>query len=373
MTMVVHVGAKAPRFDVEGVLLDGTQAAPRRVSLTIDETRKALVGAGVDWPLDQIREVPDQAGRDLILLRLTGDPVARLVLTDDSIRARLPERTTPAPFVRRGRLVAWACAALASVALILTVLVPLMADQLADTLPPEGERALGQVTLAQIRTALTEPGGAPVPFCTAPEGLRALAAIETRLLQSTDQPLELTVRVLDHDMVNAFALPGGHIVFARGLIEAAGKPEEVAAVFAHEIGHVVNKDPTRHALRSAGSIGVLGLLFGDFAGGALMLFLAESLIEAQYSQSAEATADVFAHDLMRAAQLSPAALADFFADSVGDEPHDGIVQHFLSHPAPQDRIAAARAAEPSGFVHWRMMDDKGWQALRAICSQTSPD
>ena len=51
-------------------------------------------------------------------------------------------------------------------------------------------------------------------------------------------------------------------MFFRGLIDATECPEELAAVFAHEIGHVEARDPTRIALRSAGSIDVLGLLFG---------------------------------------------------------------------------------------------------------------
>jgi predicted Zn-dependent protease len=51
-------------------------------------------------------------------------------------------------------------------------------------------------------------------------------------------------------------------VFFRGLTDATECPKELAAVFAHEIGHVEARDPTRIALRSAGSIDVLGLLFG---------------------------------------------------------------------------------------------------------------
>ena len=84
--------------------------------------------------------------------------------------------------------------------------------------------------------------------------------------------------------------PGGRLVFFRGLLEEAENPDEVAAVLAHEIGHVVYRDPTRDALRSAGSLGVLGLLFGDFAGGTVALFIANQLINASYSQAAEARA-----------------------------------------------------------------------------------
>jgi Zn-dependent protease with chaperone function len=368
MTTVLRVGATPPPFETNGVFFDGQTAKERPLELRIDETRRALTGEGLDWPLEDIRELSDVAGGDLVILRVKSDPLARLVLTDHSIRPRLPNRTRSAPMARRGRLMAWTLAAICSVALILFVLVPIMADQLAEYIPPEGEQALGEVTLTQIRNAMVETGLPPIPFCTAPYGEAALRKIEKRLTDTMDPPVDLTVHVLDHEMVNAFALPGGHIVFFRGLIDEAEYPEEVAAVFAHEIGHVVSRDPTRHALRSAGSIGVLGLLFGDFAGGAIVLLIAERLIEAQYSQDAEAQADVFAHDMMRKAQLSPASLSvmfERFRDLGGDA--KGFIAHFQSHPELGNRIAAARDAVPAGFAPRPVLADSEWQALKDIC------
>ncbi|MBN7783757.1 M48 family metallopeptidase [Ponticoccus gilvus] len=364
---VIHVGAPPePRF--EALYLDGESAAPERVTLTVDRARGTLTGRGIDWPLAEIREVRDQAGADLMVLRLAGDPVRRLILRDFGLRPFLPGRLRAAPVTRRGRLMGWAVAALASVALILGVLVPTMADQLAGYIPPEGERALGEVTLTQIREAMDETGLAPVRFCTDPNGRAALRQIEERLTAGAALPVPLSVHVLDHEMINAFALPGGHIVFFRGLIEAAETPEELASVFAHEIGHVVSRDPTRHALRSAGSIGVLGLLFGDFAGGTVVLFLTERLIEARYSQDAEAAADSYAHAMLEAAGIAPAALGDMFEHllrEAGDT--QGVMAHFLSHPRLGDRIARARAATPDGFQARPLLDDEGWAALKSVC------
>ena len=369
---VIRVGAAPAAFDSPATYFDGMTAAPQPVRLGIDEGLGQLVATGegvaLRWPLPEIREVPDQGGADILVLRLRDDPVQRLVLPDRSLTPRLPHRTRRAPVTQRGRLAFWAMAALASVALIIFVLVPRMADQLATFIPPEGERALGEVTLDQIRAALDETGLAPTAFCDDPRGTAALRKMEARLSAAMPEPQELSVHVLDHDMVNAFALPGGYVVFFRGLIDAAETPEEIAAVFAHEIGHVVSRDPTRHALRSAGSIGVLGLLFGDFAGGAVVLFLAERLIEAQYSQGAEAAADVFAHDLLARAGIRPDALADMFERfrAMGGEA-EGFVAHFLSHPELGDRIDAARTATPEGFAATPVLSAADWADLQAIC------
>ena len=174
---------------------------------------------------------------------------------------------------------------------------------------------------------------------------------------------------LDHDLVNAFALPGGRVVLFRGLIDAAETPDEIAGVFAHEIGHVVNRDPARGALRSAGSIGVLGLLFGDFAGGTVVLFLLNRLIDATYSQEAEALADTFAHATLSGTNIAPSALAGMFERlrEEGDEP-SGILAHFMAHPQLGDRIAAARNADTLLTAAIRpSLDDSQWRDLQTIC------
>ena len=372
---VINVGA-APLVNVQGrgQYLDGDKAAPRDVTFTYDDTRQALVwdGGAQIWHYSEIRQIRDQAGGDQIVLRTKSDPVARLVLNDPDDRLLIGTRAKNlgryVSHVKRGRLMGWAMAAVASVVVIIFVLVPILADQLADYLPPAGEKALGDATFEQIRVALDESGFAGLETCENPEGLAALRKIETRLTDEMVLAAPLTVHVLDHDMVNAFALPGGYVVFFRGLIEKAGRPEEVAAVFAHEIGHVAARDPTRIALRSAGSIGVLGLLFGDFAGGAIVLFLAEQIIRADYTQDAEAGADTFAYTALLDSDLPPSAIGTFFERLAVGESHSGILQHFQSHPALGDRIAAARAAEPEGAEFRPLLTDQEWQALRDICN-----
>ncbi|SHH92758.1 M48 family metallopeptidase [Marivita hallyeonensis] len=367
----LRIGRTPETFSTSATYFDGTSAHPVPVSVTVDEEAHALVahaGADFRWPLSEIREVLDQAGGDQMVIQLATDPVQRLILPDRALEPRLPNRTKRPKVTNRGPLVGWAFAAVASVALIIFVLVPAMANQLARFIPPEGERALGEVTFNQIRSALDQTGLNPVPVCENRAGLAALEKMETRLQDALPEEHGLTVAVLDHDMINAFALPGNYVVFFRGLIDNAQTPEEVAAVFAHEIGHVVSRDPTRHALRSAGSLGVLGLLFGDFAGGAAVLLLAERLIEANYSQDAEAQADVFAHQVLRDAQIAPSALATMFErfrELGGDA--NPFVAHFLSHPALGDRIQAAVDATPNGFQSVPVLTAAEWRALQSIC------
>ncbi len=380
MSTTIHVGGDAPKMQSFADFFDGHSAVVRRVEIAIEEspTGPVLVISPPEttplrWPLSDIRRVPDQAAQDADILALKGDPVSRLVVRDDETRriiaARCPNLRKRPVVEKRGRLAAWSLGAIASVGLIIFGLVPLLADQLAEYLPARGEKALGDATFEQIRTALSQTDILPISICENPTGVTALGEMQARLAAQVDLPYPLTVHVLDHDMINAFALPGGRIVIFRGLIDAAETPDEVAGVFAHEIGHVVNRDPARGALRSAGSIGVLGLLFGDFAGGTVVLFLMNRLIDATYSQEAEALADSFAHETLSASNIAPSALADMFERLAQDGAEPSRIQaHFMAHPKMGDRIAAARSADSLLTAAIRpSLDENGWRDLQNIC------
>ncbi|WP_298911328.1 M48 family metallopeptidase [uncultured Aliiroseovarius sp.] len=329
-------------------------------------------GAQITWGWNTLRRVRDQADRRLMVLSHQGDPLTRLYLADQEMQKvvtrnakSLGKRDHATPL---SKVLLWAGGAVASVAVIIFLLVPLMATQLAEILPPEGEKALGDTTFEQIRVALDETGLGGVRICEDPAGTDAMQAMYTRLNPDADLPYEVKIHILDHPMVNAFALPGGRLVFFRGLLEEAENPDEVAAVLAHEIGHVVYRDPTRDALRSAGSLGVLGLLFGDFAGGTVALFIANQLINASYSQAAEARADDYAHDLLAQANISPEALGTFFErlhEEHGDA--EGIVAHFASHPQMTDRISAAQDAVDPTRDYDTILDAQSWRDLQTVC------
>ena len=187
----ISVGGEAPVFRCFADLFDGRSAAARRAELVMDDRGDGGRGAlhvtlpdreAEIWPLSEIRAVPDQAGADIMVLRHRDDPVLRVVVDDPEarrvIRARAPRLHRRPPARGKARLLAWAAAAVASVALIVAVLVPTMADQLARYLPPDGERALGDAPLSQIRSALSETGLDPVPSCDGREGLAFLSVPE---------------------------------------------------------------------------------------------------------------------------------------------------------------------------------------------------
>ncbi|MBW6419772.1 M48 family metallopeptidase [Celeribacter sp. PS-C1] len=360
----------------EGVLELRYAADPRQDAWGEDVSGETLL---LTWPLSQLRYVEGQHklrwGKvPMGVFTDVTSPTARLYVRDglllSEIRGAARNLKRRAPVTGKGRIAGLISGAVASVLLIVFVLIPAIADQLAMRLPVEGERALGDKTYERIRESFSQNEYIPIRECTKGAGLSALASMQDTLVGASDlDPEAVRLTVLDFDMVNAFALPGGRIVVMRGLIDEAGGPNEVAAVIAHEIGHVAHRDPTRHALRGVGTFGVLSLVFGDFAGGTVVLLGVNQLVNAQYSQEAESAADTYAHALLPKIGVSPGALAPLFErlkEKYGDT--EGLASHLASHPKLGDRVERAHAAA-AGFAAETqpILSDAAWEDLRDIC------
>jgi predicted Zn-dependent protease len=187
-------------------------------------------------------------------------------------------------------------------------------------------------------------------------------------------PYPLRVGVIDHSLVNAIAVPGGRVLIFRGLLDASSNPEEVAGVLAHEIGHVVSRDPTREALRAAGTAGVVGLLLGDVFGASIAVVATDAVINASYQRDAEKRADETAYRLLAEAELPTQPFASFFKkmkDKYGETPD--FLKLFASHPGLQERAERAAAADRVGEGPYEpVIEDQDWVALRGICQDGLP-
>lgn len=144
--------------------------------------------------------------------------------------------------------------------------------------------------------------------------------------------------------INAFALPGGYVFVNRGAIEAADNEAELAGVMAHELAHVALRHGTAEATKAKAAqtgVGILGILFGDNAGGALLTELGRFSaggVLLRYSRATETQADVVGTQVLYDAGYDPRALAQFFekieADSKGQNPPE----FFSDHPNPEHRV-----------------------------------
>lgn len=175
------------------------------------------------------------------------------------------------------------------------------------------------------------------------EVVTAVRDVVQRLVAQSRYPdLVYEVAVIDADICNAFALPGGHVVVYAGLLRKAPSGDAVAGVLAHEIAHVTE----RHGLESvAGSIGLviaIQVLAGDVGGlTALGAQVAQHLALTSYSREKEAEADRVGVDLLHRTGIDPRGLAAFFAvlqDEETSQDHVAIPEWASTHPDHAHRI-----------------------------------
>ena len=333
------------------------------------------------WRLAELRALHDEARTDQMTLTLRSAEsvdsalidTVRLTISDSDAMERLrilcPNLTKRD--LARGtsrRITSRVGLAVGALGLMIFVILPAMANTMAQFIPIEREVRWGKSVVAQMERLL---GGSELGAlaCSSPDGDAALDIMLTRLTSSTEVAYDLNVTVFDHDMVNAFAAPGGQIVLMRGLIDEARSADEVAAVLGHEIGHVEARDATRNTLRAAGTAGILSMVLGDFTGGSIAVVLAEATLNASYTRAAEADADVYALDMLNNAGISTSGLADFFDSLAELEGMIELPEYLSTHPATNARADAARDfAEGQGGTSPVLSKDE-WQALRQICDE----
>lgn len=160
--------------------------------------------------------------------------------------------------------------------------------------------------------------------------------------------------VVDAEEPNAFALPGGYVYVTRGLLALVNSEDELAAVLAHEIGHVAARHSAQQITRAApfavvtnvgaAVTGLASQSLGRAVGG--VGGLATAVMLAPFSRDQEREADRVGQDLAAASGWDPAALPAFLSTleaqqvMLGNASSPGFL---ASHPATPERVSTTRA------------------------------
>jgi beta-barrel assembly-enhancing protease len=170
------------------------------------------------------------------------------------------------------------------------------------------------------------------------------------LVRNSDARVPFTIKVIDSDEVNAFALPGGFFYVNSGLILRAQEESELAGVMAHEISHVAARHGTKNATKGQilqlatvplillGPAGLAG--YGLYEG----LNVALPVTFLKFSRDAEREADFLGLQYMYKAGYDPNAYVTFFERIQADEKRrpGTIPKVFSTHPPTPERIANAQ-------------------------------
>lgn len=206
-------------------------------------------------------------------------------------------------------------------------LIPFLAGRLAANMPVAYEVKMGEEAYQSLIKQ----------YRILPEKTELVNTFFQQLNISTQYPVQITV--VEEKQVNAFAVPGGHIVVFSGLLDKMRRPEELAALLAHEYSHVELRHTTRSLMQSLGTYMAVSLIFGDLTGvSAVLVENANSLKNLEYSRSLEKEADLNGMRLLEARHINPEGYIWLFGtlkkESGGAAPSEWL----SSHPDMDNRI-----------------------------------
>jgi predicted Zn-dependent protease len=205
----------------------------------------------------------------------------------------------------------------------------------------EKEVALGAQLAAQV--------GQQAQFVEDPVITEYVNRVGQNIVLHSDAKVAFTIKVIDSDDVNAFALPGGFFFVNKGVLLAADSEAELAGVMAHEIAHVA----ARHGMENARKGQILNwatipLIFIGGGIGYAVQSAAQILVPMgflKFSRNAENEADLLGAQYMWASGYDPNAMVDFFKKLEGKETKKPgtLAKVFRTHPLTSDREAKVAA------------------------------
>ncbi|MEB3196776.1 MAG: M48 family metallopeptidase [Candidatus Sericytochromatia bacterium] len=359
----------------EARVFDGETAKPQPVLLTITSR-----GLALEWP-DGRQALWPYPELDLLQGRLPGEhvrlqwrrqgPSPSVVLRDQAFLSSLEALAPAARFGRphpARQLTRHALAALGLTfglyLLAWRVLLPILTDRVAETVPRRWETALGQAVVGDLEREH--------PVCPVRAKQQALNRLMRQLSGGSRYPYRV---VLVHgDTVNALAAPGGQIVVFERLWSAMPTPEAMLGILSHEMEHVEKRHTTRAIMRQMAGQLLLSGLTGDAAGFGQLVGLSQSLDQLAHSRAAEQEADQAGAQRLAASGVDPnslrLALAALSQEESVRRGESASLRLLSSHPELADRMrqldARWRGHRPARVP--ALYDAHAWQRLRVACT-----
>lgn len=364
------------------VFVEGA-TAPVPVTITVEQGRvEAVADDGARWSVELADASVHPGGfdGDHVFVRTADERVtvatnapgmvpALEAVADARLRALLRDVGLHRRSHARMRRLGIGAVAAVGVAIVLGAIglvafAPRLLAGSVDALPISVDRQLGEAAAGELAGGARRDDPVLVGFVE-----QAVARLAP---EAATEGFDFRVEVVDGDELNAFALPGGRIVVLTGLLEAAGDPEEVAGVLAHEMAHVTLRHGMRNVAHRAGLWLAVSLLLGD--GNQWVQLAGDAAVLAQgneYSREQEAAADAEGVRMMARAGLDPTALARFL-ERLAEQPGaelEGALSWLSTHPDTASRVTHVEALARDAPRGPRRPLTVDWPAVRAAAAR----
>lgn len=362
-----------------GRYYDGRTAAAEEVTLEPSPTGLRIERAGGStlwWPWNEVWQTQGSHRGDPVRLERGGEPAEAVVADDqgllDAIHEIAPEEGRRFHYpARRSRNILFvtvgALVALAVGGVLYVWGIPRLAARVAARVPVSWEEQLGQQVRDQLATGAAR--------CEDSLVLGAVDEIVSRLGSALpERRYRFRVTVVNTDVINAFAAPGGYVVVQRGLLAHTARPEELAGVLAHEMEHVALRHGTQAILREVPVRLVLGAASGDMSGLGGVAGTLSTLGVLRYQRGDEDAADREGLRLLRRARVDPRGMVSFFETlrrESGDVPRG--LDYFTTHPRTGERIARLqRLAQQDSVPTVPFRSAERWGEIARGCGPGRP-
>jgi Zn-dependent protease with chaperone function len=326
-----------------GRFFDGRSSTPHDVEVQIGiDGAVRVTGAGPprDYRLSEV-EISERIGSTPRMLRFPDGSVCEMA-DNEAIDAALEQLDAVSQQHRIHRLEnRWHYALLAGVALVVVAWatiqfgIPAAARHVAMAMPAATDHALGRQSLELLDSTMLEDTGLTGERQAA---LRARFAAMTRDLQD-GHDYRLEFRRGGEIGANAFALPSGIVVMTDELVELAQADDELAAVLAHEVGHVVHRHSLRMLLQNSATSILMLALVGDISSASVLVASVPTvLVQAKHSRQFETEADDYAYAWLDRAGIDRGnfgTILERLAEKYGGE---DVPSWLSSHPPTAQRM-----------------------------------
>ena len=259
-------------------------------------------------------------------------PAQQLDVTDLDFITRY-KQAYPRTFAQRLNMSAAAVVATSLLLLLLVLwvsyvwLLPAIATYGAKVFPKDYEIELGQKMYASVLEGEQIDSSKTL----------AINHFFNQLNIEKSYPVKITV--VNSNVTNAFAMPGGGIVVYDAILNNMNSPEQLAALLAHEYSHVELKHATRNLFRTLSGYLFLSIVFGDMSGvGGILIENAHQLRNLSYSRALETEADNSGLKVLKENKLNPKGMIDLF-ELLKKESDGAQVNELIStHPDLDNRI-----------------------------------